>query len=74
MIKALANIAFFIFIFFGSLAYIDIPKLIKKKQRRELAVYSAFLILGFMITILHQVFNFEFSAFTRWFIRLISNI
>ena len=74
MIKALANIAFFIFIFFASLAYIDIPKLIKKKQRRELTVYSAFLILGFMITILHQAFNFEFSVFTRWFIRLISNI
>jgi len=64
---------FFIFVIFGSLACIDIPGLIKKKQHRELIVYSGFILLGFVSTLLDQVFKIDFSAFTRWLIMMFSN-
>jgi hypothetical protein len=63
-----------IFIIFGSLACIDIPRIIKKKQWRELIVYSAFILLGFVTTVLYEVFRFDFSGFTNWLIMLASNM
>lgn len=63
----------FIVVIFGALAYIDIPGIIKNKKWRELTFYSAFLLLGFAIMLLHEVSEMDFSVFTRWMIMAFSN-
>jgi hypothetical protein len=59
-----------ILLLFGSVAGMEVPGIIKKKQWRELTVYLSVFILGLLITTLHQVFKVDFSVITVWFIKV----
>ena len=51
----------------GLVAGIELPGIIKKKQWREFAVYTVFIVFGLAITILYEVFKISFVAITEWF-------
>ena len=56
-----------ILLIFGLVAGIELPGIIKKKQWREFAVYTVFIVFGLAITILYEVFKISFVAITEWF-------
>lgn len=60
-----------IFLAFVLIAAIEFPGLIKKKHWRDLVVLNIFLVIGLVITIMHQVFRLGFYAVTDWFIKVI---
>jgi hypothetical protein len=61
-----------ILLIFGLAAGIELPGIIKKKQWKELAVFSGFLLCGLTITVMHQIFKFEFFRINYWFISVFS--
>jgi glycerol uptake facilitator-like aquaporin len=61
-----------ILVIFGSVAGIELPGIIKKKQRREFGVFVVFLTIGFALTTMHYVFQVDFSFITAWFIKVFS--
>jgi hypothetical protein len=61
-----------IILIFGSMAGIELPRIIKNKQWREFTPFSIFLILGLSLTIMWKIFNFNFGAITQWLIMLFS--
>lgn len=63
--------AFLVILFiFGLVAGIEIPGIIKKKQWHEMAAFIVLLSAGFAITTMKYVFNFDFSIFTVWLIKV----
>lgn len=62
-----------ILLIFGVLAGVDLQIIFKSKRWREMAVYCVFLLLGLTVALLHQIFKFDFSVFTRWLITATSN-
>jgi len=61
-----------ILLIFGSIAGIELPGIIKKKQWRELGAFAVLLTIGVLITTMHYVFQFDFSIVTAWFIKVFS--
>jgi hypothetical protein len=61
-----------ILLIFGSLAGIELPGIIRKKQWREFTVFVVFLTIGLFITTMHYVFQVDFFVITAWFIKVFS--
>lgn len=40
---------------FGIICYIEIPQLIERKYWKELAIFSAFLLLAFVLIVMHSI-------------------
>jgi len=63
----------FILIVFVCIVAIDLPGIIKNKEKKELVVFSICLLTGLIIIVSDQVFKIKFAEWNSWLIRITSN-
>ena len=61
-----------ILLIFGLVAGIELPGLIKKKHWKQLAAFTVILLFGLTVTVMDQIYNFEFFRVTNWLISVFS--
>ncbi|HAN10711.1 MAG TPA: hypothetical protein DCP90_08890 [Clostridiales bacterium] len=61
-----------ILLIFGIVAVIELPSLIKERQWKELYVFSMFFLSALIITVMYQIFEFDFSPVSHWLTKVYS--
>ena len=61
-----------ILLIFGLTAGLELPGIVKKKQWKQFFVYTVFFFFALTITVLHQLFEFEFYWISRWFVTVLN--
>ncbi|OGO84341.1 MAG: hypothetical protein A2Y24_06955 [Clostridiales bacterium GWE2_32_10] len=61
-----------ILLIFGIVGFIELPTIIKERQWKEFTVFSVFFLLGLTITIMYQIFEFDFSGISHWLVSVFS--
>jgi len=61
-----------ILLIFGLTAGLELPGIVKKKQWKQFFVFTVFFFFALAITVLHQLFEFEFYRISRWIVTVLN--
>ena len=57
---------------FGLVIAMEVPGMLKKKQWREIKVFSGLLVIGLALNILHRFLKVDFAIVTEWLVKVLS--